>query len=64
MDWFSPEPTEEEKVEAWRLKVLLDAGYPLENAEQLAARNDVDLHQAVELIEAGCAPATAAQILR
>ena len=52
------------KVEAWRLHVLLDeAHYPLRLAEQLAARPDVDLHQAVELVEHGCSHETATHIL-
>ena len=55
--------TEGEKVEAWRLHVLFEAGYPITLAEQLASRIDVDLHQAVELVLAGCAHDTAASIL-
>jgi hypothetical protein len=54
---------EEERVHVWRLKVLLDAGYPLELATELAISVDVDLHRAVELLADGCPPATAAQIL-
>jgi len=55
--------TEAEKIEAWRLHVLLRGGYPVELAEKLARRNDVDLHQAVELVAAGCAPRLASEIL-
>ena len=52
------------KVERWRLEVLLEAGYPLELAEQLAAAAEVDLHRAVELVTvAHCSPETAAGIL-
>lgn len=54
---------EEEKVKRWRLEQLLDAGYELAAAEELAGRNDVDLHQAVELVKRGCPPDTAARIL-
>lgn len=51
------------KVEAWRLYVLLEAGYPSELAEQLTGA-DVDLHQAVDLVrEHGCQPELAAAIL-
>lgn len=50
------------KVEAWRLHVLLEAGYPVELAEQLAA-SDVDLHAACQILERGCGHATAAAIL-
>ena len=40
--------TEREKVESWRLHVLIEAGYPLPLAEKLA-HSDADLHRAVEL---------------
>lgn len=50
------------QVEAWRLHVLLQAGYPLSVAERLA-RSGADLHQAVEMLDRGCAPSVAARIL-
>lgn len=50
------------EVEAWRLHVLLQAGYPLKVAERIA-RTDADLHRAVRMLQHGCAPQTAAQIL-
>jgi hypothetical protein len=55
--------SEREKVESWRLHVLIEAGYPLETAERIA-ESDVDLHRAVELITAqGCPTEVAEQIL-
>jgi hypothetical protein len=51
-----------ERVESWRLHVLIEAGYPLPLAERLA-QSEADLHRAVELIRQGCAPKTAAEIL-
>ena len=54
--------SEQAKVESWRLHVLMEAGYPLPLAERLAA-SEADLHEAVRLLEQGCAPATAAEIL-
>ena len=54
--------TEREKVESWRLHVLIEAGYPLPLAERLA-HSEADLHRAVELIRAGCGFDTAAEIL-
>ena len=54
--------TEREKVESWRLHVLVEAGYPLTLAEKLA-HSDADLHRAVELVRAGCTFETAAAIL-
>lgn len=57
-----PETNERSKVESWRLHVLMEAGYPLPVAERLAA-SEADLHLAVELVDNGCAHATAAEIL-
>jgi hypothetical protein len=54
--------TEREKVESWRLHVLVEAGYPLHLAEKVA-HSDADLHRAVELVLAGCTFETAAEIL-
>jgi hypothetical protein len=56
------EHTEREKVESWRLHVLLEAGFPMELAARIAA-SEADLHQAVDLVASGCAHATAAEIL-
>jgi hypothetical protein len=50
------------KVESWRLHVLVEAGYPIPLAERVAGSN-ADLHQAVALVRAGCAPDLAAEIL-
>jgi hypothetical protein len=51
-----------QKVESWRLHVLIEAGYPLPLAERLAG-SDADLHRAVELVSQGCEHRTAAEIL-
>jgi hypothetical protein len=59
---LEPETSERSKVESWRLHVLIEAGYPLPVAERLAA-SEADLHVAVELVDNGCAPGTAAEIL-
>jgi hypothetical protein len=54
---------ERNKVESWRLHVLMEAGYPLPLAERIA-QSDADLHEAVELVgRRGCSPDVAAQIL-
>ena len=50
------------KVTGWRLHVLIEAGYPLETAEKIAA-SEVDLHRAVELITQGCPTEVAEKIL-
>ena len=55
--------TEEQRIERWRTEVLERAGSGAKGAEQLARRPDVDLHRAVELVESGCSPALALEIL-
>jgi hypothetical protein len=55
--------TEAEKVERWRAEALEKVGYDLESALELAARPDVDLHRAVNLVESGCPPELALRIL-
>jgi hypothetical protein len=50
------------KIESWRLHVLIEAGYPLPLAEKIA-HSSVDLHQAVDLVGAGCMPELATEIL-
>jgi hypothetical protein len=62
MQTLDPEQDERAKVHGWRLHVLIEAGYPVELAE-LLAESDADLHGAVGLVEQGCTPEIAAQIL-
>jgi len=54
---------ETEQVEAWRAEQLELAGYGATAAAELAARFDVDLHVATELLTGGCAPELALKIL-
>lgn len=56
--------SELERVERWRTEELARAGYEPEAAFELATRFDVDLHAAVALVERGCPPELALQILR
>ena len=62
MQTLEPEHDERAKVNGWRLHVLIEAGYPIDLAERVAD-SDADLHEAVELVEQGCTPDVAAQIL-
>jgi hypothetical protein len=55
--------SEQERVERWRAEELLRAGYDTGAAIDLACRSDVDLHGAIELLERGCPPELAPQIL-
>ena len=57
-------PTEQELVERWRAQELERAGFPEDVAAELAMRNDVDLHRAIQLLQNGCSPVLAADILR
>jgi hypothetical protein len=63
MQTLEPRHDERAKVQGWRLHVLVEAGYPIDLAERIAGDSDVDLHHAVELLESGCSPETAARIL-
>lgn len=55
--------TEIQRIERWRLQALERAGYDAEGAAKLAGRHDVDLHGAIDLVERGCPPELALQIL-
>ena len=55
--------TEQERVERWRAEELVRAGYDRGDAGALAARHDIDLHFAIELVQSGCPYETALDIL-
>lgn len=55
--------TEWERVQRWRKEELIRAGFDRNDAVALAARHDIDLHLAIELIERGCPHQTAIDIL-
>jgi hypothetical protein len=55
--------SEIDRIEQWRHEALERAGYHPEAAVVLAASHDVDLHEAVELLECGCSVELALQIL-
>jgi hypothetical protein len=50
-------------VEQWRVESLMRAGYDEGAARQLAARPEIDLHAATDLLHHGCSPELALQIL-
>jgi hypothetical protein len=54
---------ETDLVEAWRAEQLELAGYGAAAAAELAARHDVDLHGAIEMLSGGCPPELALKIL-
>ena len=55
--------SEAERIEAWRAEELERAGYSRRDAAELAARFDVDLHLATDLVAGGCPPELALRIL-
>jgi hypothetical protein len=55
--------TELDRVERWRADELMRAGFDPSSAFELAARLDVDLHAATELVDRGCTTELALQIL-
>jgi hypothetical protein len=57
------EDTEQMQIELWRTEELERAGYSHRAAGRLAARQDIDLHLAIRLLERGCSPDLALRIL-
>jgi len=55
--------TEVERIERWRRQELERAGYPSDAAAEIAGRLDVDLHQAIQLLQRGCPADIATRIL-
>jgi hypothetical protein len=55
--------TEEQRIESWRMEALERAGYDRRAAAILACRKDVDLHQAISMLQKGCSPELALRIL-
>jgi hypothetical protein len=51
------------QVERWRADELERAGFDARAAATIAARHDIDLHRATDLIHNGCTPELALQIL-
>jgi hypothetical protein len=60
---YETEETELERVERWRAEELLRAGLPGEQALELAGRFEVDLHEAMALLERGCPAELVVRIL-
>jgi hypothetical protein len=59
----APTETELDRIREWRKKELERGGYGPEQAAELAARHDIDLHLAVGLLQQGCSPDLALRIL-
>ena len=52
-----------DKVVAWRYVQLQALGFEPDVALQLASDREVDIHEAADLVNRGCPPATAVRIL-
>lgn len=50
-------------LENWRRHELVQRGFPRPLAQRVARDERYDLHQLIELVEQGCAPALAVRIL-
>jgi hypothetical protein len=57
------ESPERERVERWRAELLERAGYDARSAAEVATRQDIDVHFAIDLLEQGCSPELALKIL-
>jgi hypothetical protein len=55
--------TELERVERWRTAELMRVGLAGDDAVALASRLEVDLHEAISLVERGCPPELVVRIL-
>jgi hypothetical protein len=54
---------ETDPVEAWRAEQLELAGFGAAAAAELAMRQDIDLHAAIEMVSRGCSQELALKIL-
>jgi hypothetical protein len=52
-----------DQVVGWRFEQLLHAGYEPRKAKLVSRRPDIDLHQALELVQRGCSHELALSIL-
>ncbi len=55
--------SEIEEVLRWRFDELVRANYTVEDALDIAAHVEIDLHEAIALRDQGCPSATAVRIL-
>ena len=63
-DYGFEQEDEKSKVYHWRLEQLLQAGIPEQEASVLAARDDIDLHKAVQYAQQGASADQIMQLLK
>jgi hypothetical protein len=57
------ETIQADAVVCWRFEELMRAGYDAGTALIVAGHHEVDLHEAIRLVERGCPPALAVEIV-
>ncbi len=60
---YLADDTDRERVIRWRVEQLASVGYSWPAAMVIAANTQIDLHEAVEIVQAGCHPEIAVRIL-
>ena len=55
--------SELDRIVRWRSEELERAGYSADGSAALAARLDIDLHEAIDLVKSGCPAEIALRIL-
>ena len=55
--------SELDRIVRWRSEELERAGYSTEGSAALAARLDIDLHEAIDIVKRGCPAEIALRIL-
>lgn len=51
------------KLVRWREQQLTNVGFALLSARLIAVRRDIDLHQVVDMVKAGCPPHVAMEVV-
>lgn len=60
---MTPKQKHDRALEKWRRLELIQCGFPESLAAHVAGDERYDLHQLIELVDQGCAPALAVRIL-
>ena len=60
---YLADDTDRERVIRWRVEQLARVGYSWPAAMVIAANTQIDLHEAVNIVRAGCHPEIAVRIL-
>jgi hypothetical protein len=58
-----PQVSPRRDIVRWRLRLLVDSGFPPEEAREVAGDPGVDVHAVLELMDRGCPPQLAVRIV-